>query len=310
MKAVFARLCGSRRIELRDKQLAPKRDEVAVRVGACGICRGDLRMYESEDQVADEWGHEPVGQVVACGARVDSLSEGDWVAGGVHGSFASHFTAPASALYRVPAELGEEGCLAEPLKCVSTVVRAAAPDFGDTVVVVGCGFMGLSAVAALAGAWPGNVIAVESVDARRSLAVELGAGQCLDPSTCDVRAEVLALTRGRGADAAIEFAGTADAPAMAARLLRPRGRLVLAGGQTPGANIYGTAITVHHVPPAFSADESDDYRRAIQAMAAGRFPLSRLISHRFHLSRIQEAFETATASGSDYLKGIVVNDLD
>ena len=309
MKATFARLCGSGRIELSEKQLSTRDDDILVRVQACGMCRGDLRMYQSGGQTADEWGHEPVGQVLERGPRASRLSEGDWVVGTVYGAFASHFVASESALHEVSPELGHEGCLAEPLKCVTTVVRAAAPDFGDVVVVLGCGFMGLSAVAALAGHWPGGVIAVDPVQARRALALEFGADCALDLAQGDLRAQVLGLTAERGADAAIEFAGTDDAPGMAARSLRPRGRLVLAGGQSARPNIYATAITVHHVPPAFSADQADDYRRAIEAMAAGRFPLARLVSHRFELSRIQEAFETAVASGTDYLKGIVVNDI-
>ena len=71
-----------------------------------------------------------------------------------------------------------------------------------------------------------------------------------------------------------------------------------------------SAITVHHAPPAFSPNQSDDWARAIAAMAAGRFPMQELVSHRFKLSEIQSALETAS-SGADkgYCKGIVVNDL-
>jgi len=231
------------------------------------------------------------------------------VAGTIHGSFASHFVASESDLYHVPEELGELGCLAEPLKCVTTVIRTAAPDFGDVVLVVGCGFMGLSAIAGLSGGWQRELIAVDPVPERRALAGELGATQVIDPTGDRLRDTVRDLTDGAGADVAVEFTGAVEAPSTAARLLRPRGRLVLGGGQSAQDNIYATACSVHHVPPAFSVDESDDYRRAIAAMAQGRFPLPRLVSHRFKLSQIQQAFDTAASSGVGYIKGIVVNDI-
>lgn len=309
MKIVAAYLCGRRQVELREDALLPKRNEVLVRTAACGICRGDLRRFDSGPPRPEKWGHEPVGQVVACGDGTEVLREGDWVAGTIHGSFATHFVALESELHRVPAELRELGCLAEPLKCVTTVVRTAAPDFGDVVVVVGCGFMGLSAVAGLSGGWPRDLVAVDPIQERRLLAKDLGATLAIDPSGKALREAVQQLTDGGGADVAIEFTGALEAPAVAARLLRPRGRLVLGGGQSAHENIYGTACTLHHVPPAFSADERDDYRRAIAAMAQGRFPLPRLVSHRFKLSQIQQAFDVAIASGTGYLKGIVVNDI-
>ena len=310
MKATVASLSASRRIDLREQELEPREDEVLVRVRACGICRGDLRAFTREDAFTDAFGHEPVGQVVARGRRARVWSEGDWVAGTVYGAFASHFVASESDLYAAPSELAEAGCLAEPLKCVTTVVRAAAPDFGDTVVVVGCGFMGLGAVAALAGGWQRELIAVDLAAPRRRLALELGAARAMDPAACDVRTEILESTEGRGADVAIEFAGSPEAPAFAAKLLRPRGRLVLGGGQSVRDNVYGSAITIRHAPPAFSPDQADDYRRAIDAMARGRYPVARLISHRFALSEIQQAFETASSDDPDYVKGIVVNDVE
>ena len=63
-------------------------------------------------------------------------------------------------------------------------------------------------------------------------------------------------------------------------------------------------------PPSFSTDPADDWRRTLEGMLAGRFPLERLLTHRFPLSGIEEAFETALQGAAvGYLKGIIVNDL-
>ena len=310
MKVTYACLRASRCIELQETDMEPGDDEALVRVSACGICQGDVRQFAREGASAERFGHEPVGEVVACGKRVKGLAEGDWVAGAVYGAFATHVVAPASQVYRVPVEMGDGGCLVEPLKCVTTVVRAAAPDFGDTVLVVGCGFMGLAAICALAGGWQRQVIAIDPSEPRRCLASTLGATLTLDPSQGDLRPTIDELTDGRGADVAIEFSGHPDAPGLAGKLLRRRGKLVLGGGHTPRENIYATATTIHLVPPAFSPDQSDDFRRAIDAMARGQYPVARLISHRFKLSEIQGAFEHAAVASLGYIKGIVLNDID
>ncbi|MFO7897719.1 MAG: zinc-binding dehydrogenase [Planctomycetota bacterium] len=315
MEATAAHLVGRRRVELRPLELEPQEDQVLIRIAACGICHGDLQIFDREHDEPRRFGHEPVGEVMALGPWADELAEGDRVVGCLHGGFATHTVARESEVFRVPDDLGDEdACLAEALKCVTTLSRAALPDFGDVVVVVGCGFMGLSAISILAGTWKSELIAVDPVESRRAMALEFGATQALDPTAGDAREQVLELTGGRGADVAVEFAGRPEAVTIAARSLRRRGRLVLGGGHSVGDEedvaIYMSAITVHHAPPAFSPDEADDWRRAIDAMAAGRFPLQRLVSHRFRLSDIQDAFETASAGAEiGYRKGIVLNDI-
>jgi len=217
----------------------------------------------------------------------------------------------------ISTEMGRAGALVEPLKCVTTVVRAAAVDFGDAVAVVGCGFMGLAAVAALGGGYLRELVAVDRVEDRLQLALELGATAALSPSRCDVLAEIRRRTSGRGADAVIEFAGSTRAATLAASLVRTQGRLVVAGGRIPQAEdtgqydaLYLGAFTTHYVPPMFSPDPGDNWWRAIEALLRGRYPHARLLTHTFALSRIQDAFETAAdGDGGRYRKGIVINDL-
>ena len=77
--------------------------------------------------------------------------------------------------------------------------------------------------------WLRHLVAVDTAGHRLRLALDLGATVALDPADCDVPEEIRRITAGRGADAVIEFAGNAAAATLAARLVRPRGRLVVAG---------------------------------------------------------------------------------
>lgn len=311
MKTTYACYVGTpRRIELREREIAPAADQVLLKIAACGICRYDQHLMEHEpDQLVNGFGHEALGQVAACGASVKGFAEGDWAVGWIPFGFSSYSVAGEGALFHAPAELGDLACLAEPLKCVTTVVRAAKPDYGDTVAVVGCGFMGLASLSALAGNWTGRRIAIDMDAGRRKLAMAFGATHAIDPAAGDPAQAVRDLTGGRGADVAIEFAGSPRAATLAAKLLRYRGTLVLAGGHTPPENIYMQAITMHLAPPMFSPDERDDFRRTLDNMASGRLALKSLVSHRFTLSKIAQAFESAKTLGPAYMKGLVLNDL-
>jgi len=310
MKNRYASLVGVRKLAFREEEIAPGPREVLIRVIACGICRGDLRVL-AEGKPVERFGHEPVGEVIEKGPDVERVDIGDWVVGTLRGSFATHITADENEVYRVSPQLGFFACLAEPIKCVTTVVRAAAPSFGDAVAVVGCGFMGLCAVSALGDdRGLASLIAVDPIESRRQLALEFGATHAIEPQGTDAKADVLKLTDGAGVDVAIEFAGSTGAVNFAASLLKTRGRLALGGGSGLSDSVYGKAATVVHVPPAFSPDQSDDYRRAISAMARGVFPLAKLVTHRIPFGQIQQGLEQIADGDHAYLKGIVLTDED
>ena len=317
MKSICAHLgAAPRTIALRELELEPREDQVLVRVTACGICRGDIIEFGQPRERESTFGHEAVGQVVARGPWVRGLKEGDWVVGSIWPGFATFALAPEGGLFKAPAEFSRTGALVEPLKCVTTVVRAAAAELGDVVAVVGCGFMGLAAVADLAGGYVRDLIAVDASEPRLKLARAFGATVTLNPASCDAPSEVRRLTGGRGADAVIEFAGNAQAATMAANMVRTQGRLVVAGGRIPRADgqglydpLYINAFTTHYAPPMFSPDPAGDWHRTMESMARQRFPLDRLMTHVSGLGRIQAAFEAA-ASGDNgrYIKGIVVSE--
>ncbi len=314
MKSTYALLSPPhRRIELSGRELEPHDDQVLVHIASCGICRGDLIAFEQPRLSHEEFGHEPVGQVVAVGPWVTGLREGDWVVGSVSGGFASLALGRESGLIPLPESLREVGGLVEPLKCVTTVARAASPSYSESVAVVGCGFMGLGAIAALAHGWHSALIAVELDATRRQLALDFGATHAVDPRAGDPVEQVREITGSEGVHAVIDFANHQAATNQAARLLRTRGRFIAASGYLPqdqGMALYARAITIHAAPPAFSPDGAADFRQTIAMMAAGRYPLDRLLTHRFPLSGIQQAFETSlSGDGGRYLKGIIVNDV-
>jgi L-iditol 2-dehydrogenase len=311
----FAELVEPGRFELFEERLSHTADQLLVRITACGMCQYDGVYYKGiVGETPTRIGHEPVGVVAAVGENVTGFAVGDRVTGlfAYLKAFAQYGVAEPSQLVKVPDQLPLEAALGEPLKCIGTILRAAQPELGDHVLVMGCGFMGLLTLAGLVGAAPASLIAVDLQPERLQLALEFGATHALNADDPDFLNQVDAITGGRGIDLAFEVTSSAQAVELAAKTMRRgRGRYVLAGWHgEPGTytlrNFTTKGTTVLSAHPSFSLDEMDDMRRGLDGLYRGVFPMEQLITHRFPLDEIQAGFEIMADGRDGYIKGIVV----
>ena len=205
-----------------------------------------------------------------------------------------------------------EHALAEPLKCIATIVRSAPPELGDHVLVMGCGFMGLLTLAGLVGKATSSLIAVDILENRLQLAREIGATHILNAKDPDFLEKVQEITTGRGADIVFEVTGNPKAAELGAKALRPhRAKYALAGWYgKPEQYVLrnwttkGALIVTPH--PKYSLDPADDMRRAMDALERGVFPMQKLVTHSFPLDDIQQGFETMLSASEGYIKGVVI----
>jgi threonine dehydrogenase-like Zn-dependent dehydrogenase len=315
LKSQYAELIGPRKMALREENIDCTDNEMLVRITHCGLCQYDGSYFKGLiGTVPQRLGHEPVGVVERVGKNVTGFKAGDRVTGLFANlrAFATYCVADPKLAVPVPPDMPSELALGEPLKCISTIARAANPQFGDHVLVMGAGFMGLLVVAALRGSADGHLIVADINEDRLKLARGCGATQTLrsdDPAFLD---GVRDLTRGHGIDVAVEVVGLPAPAELAARTLRRGGRprYVLAGwhGQ-PGTftlrhwTTVGAEIVGAH--PSYSLDPMDDLRRAMDGLARGVFPMKELVTHRFPLSRIQEGLETMVGGTPGYIKGVI-----
>lgn len=125
------------------------------------------------------------------------------------GGFAEYMKFPAGALnHKVPRDLRpEHAVLIEPLACSMHAVKRGGIEFGDTVVIAGCGTLGLGMVALARMKSPGALVAVDLSDDRLARARKLGATHTLNARTDDVTGTIQALTEGYGCDVYIEATG-------------------------------------------------------------------------------------------------------
>ena len=312
MKYRYAELVGTRRFEIKEGEISCPRDKVLVRVEACGVCMWEVHGHYLGriGRPPMVLGHEPAGVIVEVGDEVEGFEVGDRVTGLFTGGFATHAVADPSMLVRMPEGMPFEHALFEPMKCATTIATAASPEPGDVVALVGCGFMGLLAWSLIRAPWLWTSIAVDIKAEKLELARRLGFEHTVNPGEEDPEEAVSRATGGRMADVVLEATGSLKGLELASRLVKPRGRVVCISAYSEPAEVDLGAWTkspvVVSAHPSYDVDPWDTFRRAAELMRRGLFPMDRLVTHRFALEEIGEAFETALSPPPGYVKGVVL----
>ncbi|MCA9878300.1 MAG: zinc-binding dehydrogenase [Thermomicrobiales bacterium] len=289
-------------------------DEVLTKVTVCAVCPTDIRKYRVGNggvlQFPFNMGHEWVGEVVEVGANVDDVKIGDRVLGGGYAGYAEYAPMGGSALRPVKGKplvipegvSDEEATFVEPLAdAVHSLVDQAKVTIGDTVLILGAGQLALQHLM-VAKAMGATVIVSEPIKERRELALEFGADYIVDGSSTDeVVAFVHSLTDGQGVDSAIVSIGSPEASVTALAAVRSRGRIVLFGGFDRGVHTTLDLNIIHYkeieltgcywvgVPPYGDPDRF--YAIAMKLIKNGTVPVKKLITHRYELDDIHDAFD-------------------
>jgi len=198
----------------------------------------------------------------------------------------------------------EAAALVEPIACSLVGVEAANIPYGEEVVILGAGPMGLFCLqlALLAGA--ARAIVVDTVPFRLEKAKELGATDMIDFQASDSVQEVLKLTKGRGAASVIECSGTLAGAKQSIKMARKAGTVVWFAGFPRPADIDVDANEIHYKGINLTGTSGSTIRHAqkvINYLTTGRLDVEPLITHRFKLEQAKEALDLA-AHQSDALK--------
>ena len=334
--AVFYDVDDIRIEELADPACGP--DDIVVETKACGICTGELMDWYMRQKAPFVFGHEPAGVVIEVGANVKEWRPGDRVFVHHHapcfscrhcrrGAYVQCATWKSSRLdpggmaerfrvaavnqrdtLRLPDGVSwEGGVLVEPLACAVQALTRARVQAGDTVLVVGLGFMGQLLARAAWAFGAGRVIGADFVPARREMAVRLGASAAVDPAAAPLAEQVKELNGGALADVVV--VGPPDVRAMEAGLAcaGDGATVVLFSPAPPGQAL---AIPVNDfyfrdisIVPSYSCGPVDT-RRALGLIAGGAIPVEDLITHRFRFEETAAAYR-AMRGGGDVVKGVI-----
>jgi threonine dehydrogenase-like Zn-dependent dehydrogenase len=271
----------------------PRDGEVLVRIEGCGVCGSSLPLWEGRPWFGypaepGAPGHEAWGVEVETGRRVALLS---------YRGYAEYEAAPADALVQLPPELDATPFPGEALGCAMNVFARSGIGAGDTVGVVGAGFLGLLLVQLAVGAGA-RVLAYSRRETGLALARAFGA-------------ETAGAPEDESCDVAIEAAGMQATLDLAARLPRVRGRLVVAGFHQDGPRSVDMQTWNWRGLDVVNAHERDDsvrldgIRAAAGAVADGRLDPSPLYTHLLPLERAADAFELARTRPEGFVKALV-----
>jgi threonine dehydrogenase-like Zn-dependent dehydrogenase len=240
------------------------------------------------------------GRYMACKNRQGSYGGYNPGEPRLNGGFAEYIHLhPNSILHPISPDIPPEiAVMYNPLGAgVRWAVHLGGVGLGSTVLILGCGQRGLSAVIAAkaVGAETVIVTGLTRDQAKLDLARELGAGHTINVEEEDTVARVLQITGGDGVDVALELTPIATEPVThAVEAIRHGGRVVLVGLKGGKAHPVNTDLIINKgatVVGAFSVD-ARGYADAIRIIESGRFPLERLHTHSFGLADVAHAIET------------------
>jgi threonine dehydrogenase-like Zn-dependent dehydrogenase len=295
----------------------PAPDQVLVRIEGCGVCGSNLPLWEGRSWFSypappGNPGHEGWGRVVAAGERARSVAVGRRVAFLSERAFAEYDVASAGSLVELPETLDDAAVPGEPLGCAMNIWRRSEILPGQTVAVIGIGFLGalLVQLAAHSGA---RVIAISQRAFSLDLARRMGAPATLALGDDDgpIVARVAELTRGKGCDRVIELVGLQRPLDLAGKLCRVRGRLVIGGFHQDGPRRVDMALWNWRGLDVINAHEREPaayvsgISAAIDRVVLGGLDPEPLYTHTVELDRASEAFELLRQRPAGFVKALV-----
>jgi len=305
----------------------PKPGEVLVKIAACGVCHSDLHYTDHNLPTFKKppliLGHEPSGVIAALGKGVDKWAEGDRVllptlygcgicpacrrgrenicdqqtmfGNNVDGAFAEYIAVSQNIIFSLPEELPlVESCIiadasTTPYHAVANRGRVKP---GDSVVVFGCGGLGVNVVQ-MAAAAGGQVIAVDLVDEKLEWARKVGAVATVNSSQVErIDKEIRKLTNG-GVDVAFEVIGLPVTQEAAFASTRNGGRVVLVGYSAKPMTLNSARTMYREMEIVGSLGcPASEYPKVIELARHGKIKVKELVTAQFPLDNINDAFDT------------------
>lgn len=319
----------------------PAANEVLIKVKHCGICGSDIHNFQAGGtgkrviHFPFVLGHEFAGEVVETGADVKTLSVGDRVCvePGVacgecrycksgrynlcedmrfmsaypnRGSMQDYVVFPAKNCFKLPENLTTvEGALIEPLAVGLHAVNRGNVQFGDTVVIMGTGCIGIMTLLACKAKGATRIIAVDIFNNRLQKAKELGATLTINSKEENVVARVAEYTGNTMADVVFETAGRSETFEMAAEVTRRGGTLVTVGNISEPTKQKLVEVNMKELDIRCVFRYANVYPLALELIAAGKIDITAISPSIFPFDKTPEAFDHAIHNGASVLKCIL-----
>lgn len=310
-----------------------KGNKVLVKIDASAICTWEQRVYTGVNKVEFPFigGHEIAGHIVEIGEDVNQTEwkVGDKVVVGATlpcrncyycktgneqscehfnhsahlegmpyhgmGGLSEYILALPDCLFKYENVAPEEAAIIEPISCVVHSVETANVQLGDTVLVIGCGIMGLlhTEICAKQGA---TVIVSDVNEERTALAKELGAKYVINPAKEDLAERILEITNGKKAQVIFDTTPLPSVVQDTFKCVSNVGKIVLYSSIHPAEPVPFDPNWVHgkSIQILGTANSNDrDFMRAAQMVSSGVIDVKPFVSAVYDCEDIKDAFESA-----------------
>ena len=289
-------------------------NDVLVKVQAATICGADVHMLHghhppNRGQYPSPIGHEGAGVVEAVGPEVTSITPGDRVATMEqhNGCLAEYVLTTTSEVLPIPTEMSfEEAAILELHQAVYSMAHQCFR-LGETAVIIGQGSAGLLFTQLARAAGLGQIIVSEPHAPKRALARRFGAHVAIDPGREDLCSVIREVTGGEGADAVVEASGAQAVYPALCQLVRPFGTIGIFG-TVPGIapfdffSLHMKMLQVVSTGRGTAGYSYRSYAMGLRLVQRGLLQLAPLVTHRFPLAQLEEAFALASSGRKDVLK--------
>ncbi|MDN5708352.1 MAG: zinc-binding alcohol dehydrogenase family protein [Planococcus sp. (in: firmicutes)] len=339
MKAVQVPKAHEMKIIEQDRPQLQNPEDVLVRVKRVGICGSDMHIFHGSNPLATYprvVGHEVAGEVVETGKAVASLKEGDHVVVepinycgecyachkgrpnvceklsvfGVHedGGMREYIVLPEKQLHAVDKQLDwDEIVLAEPYTIGAQAVWRGQVEKGDTVLIQGCGPIGICILklAKIAGA---TVYMSDLSEERLKFAQENGADKVINAGAASVKEKVLEFTNGAGVNVVIDAVCIPSTVELSIDVVSPAGSVVVLGFTEQPSAIPQLPITKKEVTIVGSRLQTHQFGPVVKYLNSGELTSGGLITHKFKLDDVKEAFSFVENNPDKVRKALIVFD--
>lgn len=294
----------------------PEAGQVRIRLEGCGLCASNIPVWEGREWfsypvAAGNPGHEGWGVVDALGEGVNNVQPGDRVAALSYNAYAAYDIADADKVVKLPEVLAGKPFPGEPLGCAMNIFKRSDISEGQTVAILGIGFLGalLVQLAKHAGA---KVIAVSQRAFSLEMAKECGADEIIPMDDhYKIIEKVKELTNGKFCERVLECTGKEWPLNLAGELCAERGKLIIAGFHQDGMRQVNVQLWNWRGLDVINAHERDpqEYIKGIKAAVAavenGIITPEKLYTHTYTLDNIAEAFDTLTSRPAGFVKALI-----
>jgi len=297
---------------------SPITNKVLVKTRMSSICGSDLHIVYMGWNVfkfplpPGYPGHEGVGEVIDPGNTDFDTKELVLTVPNIWKSqaFAEYQLIDPKYLIKLPADLPISHLLmAQQLGTVVYGCKQLPSVIGKTVVVIGQGSVGLFHNFMLKQLGADKIITIEPIPERRIAGEKMGINESIDLTGDPATKAVLDLTNGQGADITIEAVGSTETLNQSIKVTKPLGRIAAFGLPTTMEyvpfdwnNFFRKKLTMHSVHGSQDEPGLPDFREALDLIVKGEIDMSQFLTHKFHISEIQKAFDLANSKKDGAIK--------